>query len=164
MVSRLSITFIASISFFIHIGWAQALPTDKLCADQKDLACLKKNFTKLYRTNYHLFFSILIKAEKKLCKSTSPRETIEFLEVGPKILGNAEVGEYFSEIIEELVFYRMPCLLNNMKKIDDESKNRIFEVFKFPVHSSAKRIMDILKVYEDIERFESLNLNSPDDW
>lgn len=124
---------IVILSLAVASTSSSANPPDGLCSGKDfTLGCLKENFRELYKTNYNRFWDILYLAEKKARKCDSTRNTASFLEMARVIGGNAEVGEYFSEVIERLCTTKARCLLDALTLVDEKSKIEIVAILRNP--------------------------------
>jgi hypothetical protein len=129
----------------------------KICGGrQATLSCLKKNFGELYQSDYDRFFAILRSAEKKATKCDSLANTVGYLEVESFIEGNAEVREYFSEVIEKLCTTRPRCLLDALSRADEAARTAIIRQLRNPTFLEDRAIREVLVRYRNHPKYKTI--------
>lgn len=123
---------------------------------QATLRCLKDNFRALYMADYQRFFGILRTAEKDAAKCDSVARTVDFLEVAPFIKGNAEVGEYFSEVIEKLCTTEPRCFLDALSRVNDESRMNIVRGLRTPTFLEDSVIRQVFLRHKEDPRYKAI--------
>lgn len=132
--------------------------TRGLCVGNRaTTSCLKDNFRELYSRDYDQFWEILFRAEKRALRCVSVRPAVEFLEVAGVILGNAEVGEYFSEVLETKFIKKKPkCLLDALTRVDQESRKVIIRELRIPTHLSKAEVRNVLSKFRQAEPYREV--------
>jgi hypothetical protein len=121
---------------------------------QSTLQCLKRNFRDLYSSNHDRFFRILFAAEKAATKCDAPVKTIAFLEIAPLIQGSAEVGEYFSEVVEKLCTAKPRCFLDSLARVNDDTRTRIIDELRTPTFLDEAVIREAFLRYREDPRYK----------
>src|SRR2546428_9031105 len=97
----MKVSLIAAVTLALFLAGTYDVQAKGLCeGDQATLRCLKENFRELARKEYKQFWDILRIAEDKALSCRSLAATADFLDVARAIEGNAEVAEYFHEVLE----------------------------------------------------------------
>lgn len=134
-----------------------ATARDSLCTGKNyTLRCLKENFRELYASDYARFSGILRSAERKARKCDSLANTTSFLEVARSIKGNAEVGEYFGEVIEKLCTTKPRCFLDALARVDEESRAVIVRELRTPTFSEEDAIRKVFLRYRDNPKYKAI--------
>lgn len=125
-------------------------------AKNATLRCLKTHFKELYKTDYAKFWTILRTAEEKALGCKSVVDTADFLGVARYIEGNAEVGEYFSEKIEQLCTRAPQCLLDALTRLDRRSRREIVARLRAPTFVDQSTIDRVLRNYKTEKKYEEI--------
>jgi hypothetical protein len=130
---------------------------DGLCAGkQGTLQCLKRNFRELYSGDHDRFFRILLAAEKGATKCDAPAKTVAFLEVAPLIQGSAEIGEYFSEVVEKLCAAKPKCFLDALARVNDETRTVIVSELRTPTFLDESLIREVFLRHRMNPRYNAI--------
>ena len=136
---------------------AQTFPSqaNRLCEGQNStLDCLKNNFEILYSTNYPLFWEIMKLAEKKATSCRSIPETAAFLELVQCNKTNAEVSEYLSEVIENLLLTQPDCFFDSVSIQKIETIRDIILRLRSPVFIEKAKIDKIFEKYRNNQKYK----------
>jgi hypothetical protein len=129
----------------------------RICTGQQEtLDCLRENFEQLYKSEYERFFEILRVAEKTATKCDSVLKTVDFLDVARAIGNNAEVAEYFSQVVEIMCTTSSECLLEGLLGVSEESRVTIISGLRAPTFLEKETIRAVFVRYRNNPRYKTL--------
>ena len=152
-----AICFVAA--FFVVIPSTRtAADTDSMLCSGKNFAlgCLKENFRELYKSNYTRFWDIMYLAERKARKCDSEADSASFLELVRFIGGNAEVGEYFSETVEQLCTTNPRCLLDALTRVDEKVRVEIVNGLRTPLFQEKAAIEKVFRRFKGTKKYKEI--------
>ena len=121
------------------------------------LRCLKQNFRELYRGDYAQFWRILRAAEERALRCNSVVNTATFLELTLYIEGNAEVREYFSEVVEtKLLHSKTRCLLEALLRADEEPRGMVIDGLRTSTFAEESEVRNALSKFRYTDRYRDL--------
>ena len=121
------------------------------------LRCLKQNVTELYMREYAQFGRILRAAEEKALRCDSVPNTAVFLNLAPYIKGNAEVGEYFSEVVEKKFLpSKSRCLLEALIRTNEETQKLVIDDLRTPTFADESEVRNALSKFRHTNRYQKL--------
>jgi len=148
---------IVAASLLVYLVVSAESASTKVCnGKHASLSCLKKNFDELYQSDYDSFFTILRSAEKKATKCDSLANTVDYLDVVRFIGGNAEVREYFSEVIEKLCTERPRCFLDALSRVNENSRSEIVRQLRNPTFLEDRAIREVFVRYKTSPRYKRI--------
>jgi hypothetical protein len=147
------------VAFFLVVfpTSAPAAAPNPLCTGKNfTIRCLRENFRPLYMNNYARFWRILRIAEGKARKCDSLANTANFLELARFIEGNAEVGEYFSEVIEQLCTTKPRCFFDALTRVDEESRVWTIRRLRSPTFLEEATIEKVFLRYREDPKYKDI--------
>ncbi|MFK7825046.1 MAG: hypothetical protein AB8G05_12900 [Oligoflexales bacterium] len=130
---------------------------------KKDFKYLIANFTTFYRDDYSGFGEIFNTQAKKATSCESISEVARFFEVAPQIRGNAEMHEWFSEVIENLMIYNPACFLDAALKTSEAARHKIIVFISEPTFKNYEDFRKALSPYKDNEKYREI-ISKMDIW
>ena len=128
-----------------------------LCAGRDHtLQCLKRNFDGLYTSDYAGFSEIIRTAAQKARSCQSPPNTASFLDLARFIHGNAEMQEYFGEVVERLCIDRPDCFFDALIRVDPRSRQQIVEALKNPMFMEQSAIDAVFQAHKAGAKYRSI--------
>ena len=158
LATAMKVLSILAINFALFLAGTCDVQAKGPCeGEQATLRCLKENFRELYRKEYKRFWDILSIAEDKALSCRFIAETTDFLDVAGTIEGNADVSEYFSEVLEmKLIPANPKCFLDALLVADEKSRKRIIRNLRTPTFDEKNKVREILSKYRVDQKYEEL--------
>lgn len=150
-------TIPALCTFALLTAASSLLAVNGLCAGKDStLRCLKDNFSELYMADNARFFEILRAAEGKARRCNSLPNTVEYLEIARFVRGNAEVREYFSEVVERFCTTKPRCFLKALSQVDHESQGLIIDGLRTPMFLEENAIREVFLRHKRDSGYKSI--------
>ena len=128
-----------------------------LCrGENANLSCLKEYFFELYSTNYQLFWDILHNAVKKLQDNESLSDIESFMEMASVIQGNAEVSEFFNEVVEKYFVSNPNIWLDALVNLNRKSKEDFIDRLRQPIFLPKVQIDKIIFKYKELKKYKEI--------
>ena len=120
------------------------------------LQCLKRNFDRLYASDYAGFSDIIRTAAQKARSCQSSPNTASFLDLARFIHGNAEVQEYFGEVVERLCIDQPDCFFDALIRVDARSRQQIVEELRNPMFVEQSAINNAFQAYKNRPKYRRI--------
>lgn len=114
--------------------------TPALCAHDRTVSCLKRNFDSMQQKNQLLFWEIVRASAHGAMKCQSRDRVVDFLSLAKFGRGNAEFEEFLSENFEQLAVQQGGCLLDALTICDDDTKYSVVRMLANPMFVGPDKI------------------------
>lgn len=141
------------LPLFIASSKLAAVESQNKCEHENEknrvYQCIRRHFVDIYRNHYKWLWDKLHLLESHVNKCTDLAVMNDFLTLYPSLQANAEVSEWYSEVLENLYVRDPKCVLEGLDASKKSTRTANIDILKNPVIVERKLI---LKISNDISK------------